>query len=1140
MTRAVFALAVGVWAAGDLFVPQATAQSVNIPLQYEAGGNGLILTINVGINGGAARPYLFDTGSGVFNAYYSAAAFGGISGNMAAQGLPTGLAYSYGDGSNPSNEFDSNLVKVPSLTFYATPTSGSGVTLNATTSNGSPSSFLVNAVYAHGGYINDATAPLAATSTFSGYYGIFGADALTTYFVGQGASTPVPTGQPTYTAPGPGVATGGVLGQAVVPGTTAGYVVAANGQSISSLLPPGATAPGITTNGPQTSHCAIASCDPTVILGLTPEVLAQFKPINTFAATQSGSAPPFPNSGTPALAHYPIDLSVTLSVPGQAPITFTQLTLLDSGTVNNQIFAPNFVSGHNVPGGATLTINGNAGGDTTSYNVTSGGGGPYGVTTNPPISNPDGSTTDLTYLGIGFFAQNSVLFNLAGAAIAYTPNYVTDQNVVTTPSAPLTIGSDSVPLGLAGVISGSGGLYITPGGSATLSGTNTYTGPTSINGGMLAVVGPGSIASSSGVNVSAGGWFDISGAWSDVAIQSLSGDPNGLVTLGSNTLVITNANDSYAGVIDGAGGLTLTGGVQVLSGINTYTGATTVDGGMLVVNGILAGTSNVTVNAGGILAGAGIIDPPFVTINSGGALAPGMPGVSGSSMMIVGNLGFQPGAIYMPTIGGNTASFVSVTGTASLAGTVAPVFSGPTVARDYTILTSNGLNGTTFNGVSAPESFIAGLSYDSNDVYLHLTANMAAAPDLGINQRNVARILDANFNAGTLPLAFGSAYLLSGNALSNAVSTLSGEATTGAQQSAFQMMNNFLGVMLDPFVDGRSGTGNADTANAVASNTSESPALAYASPGHGLPPELASAYSAIMKKPTPDAPQSSHWNVWGAAYGGSLSLSANGTTTGAHDVSAGAYGGATGADYRVTPDTTIGFALAGGGTDWNLSDGAGGGHSTAMQIGAYATKQIGAAYVAGALAFTNYWVTTNRNALGSDLLTANFGAQSFGGRAEAGYRYTVTAANTPAVTLTPYAAVQPQAFHSPAFSEIDTNGLGLALAYQSNDAVDTRTELGSRISTQVGLANGLALNLWGRLAWAHDFVSSPVVNATFQSLAGPSFLVYGVRPAENSALVSAGTEWHITPALSLLAKFDGQFAGTERVAAGSAALRYAW
>ena len=52
-----------------------------------------------------------------------------------------------------------------------------------------------------------------------------------------------------------------------------------------------------------------------------------------------------------------------------------------------------------------------------------------------------------------------------------------------------------------------------------MSGTNSYTGPTSVSGGYLALVGPGSIAMSRGVNVSAGGMFDISATNSGASIR---------------------------------------------------------------------------------------------------------------------------------------------------------------------------------------------------------------------------------------------------------------------------------------------------------------------------------------------------------------------------------------------------------------------------------------------------------------------------------------------------------------------------------------------------------------------------------------------------------------------------------------------
>lgn len=1131
---AVFAALVLVALTAFCFSPEAIAQSLNIPLQLEQAADGVILTINVGINGGPARPYLFDTGSGLFNAFYtSAAAFGGLPSNMASQGLPTGIFYNYGDNPNGSpNEYDSNVIKVPSLTFYATPASASGVTLNAVTPNGSASNFLVNAVYAHNGNMIDAnTAALQSASVpgynFAGYYGVFGADGFADFFRGGTANTPFSvTNNNTAVI-------GGILGQAVVAGTTAGYIVAANGQALSALPTGEGQVPGSTVNGPQPTQCAIASCNPAVILGLTPALLAQFAPANTLAAAPS--TPAFPNSGAPALQHYPIDLSVTLNIPGQGLRTITQQTLLDTGTSNNQIYSPLVLSAAVVPG-STLTIS-DGGSTITSYVVSPPGTNGYNYPAPPYGAGTINSTVqnEVSFLGIGFFLQNSVLYDLAGDAIGWTPNYVTAADIVTTPQAPLVIGSSSVPLGLAGVISGDGGVAITPGGSATLSGTNTYTGATTITGGYLALVGPGSISASSSVNVSAGGIFDISGVTlpGGAVIQSLSGDSNGTVYLGANTLALSNASGSYAGILYGSGGLTLNGGVETLSGINAYGGATTVNGGFLVINGVLAGTSNVTVNAGGALGGDGIIDPPAVTIASGGTLAPGKPGVAGSGMMIIGDLAMQPGSTFMSLVGAGGASFANVTGIATLAGTATAAFAGGPLTKSYTILSASSLNGTTFDNFTAvnlPQSLSAGISYDSNNVYLNFTSHMAAILGLTENQHAIASNLDSYFNSGRmLPTSFSSLYALSGSTLANGISTLSGETTTGAEQTAFQLIDNFLDAMLDPFVDGRSN----------ANPNSGGSALGYVSASHSPPSQFADAYAAL-KAPKPEAPAPQPWAAWGAAYGGSLNLNASDAASGAHDVSGSTYGFATGADYRATPNTTLGFAVAGGGTNWSLSDGLGGGNSTAAQVGLYARTQSGSAYLAGALAFTNYWFNTNREAFNTDLLSGQFGGQSFGARAEAGYRFNMPASTLPAMTWTPYAAVQPQIFHSQAFSETDALAGGLALTYQANDTIDTRTEIGARLATSVPLLNGMAVDFQGRAAWAHDFVSTPTLGVAFQSLPGSSFAVFGARLADNSALVSAGGELHITRSLSLIAKFDGEFARQEQIASGRAILRYSW
>ena len=84
------------------------------------------------------------------------------------------------------------------------------------------------------------------------------------------------------------------------------------------------------------------------------------------------------------------------------------------------------------------------------------------------------------------------------------------------------------------------------------------------------------------------------------------------------------------------------------------------------------------------------------------------------------------------------------------------------------------------------------------------------------------------------------------------------------------------------------------------------------------------------------------------------------------------------------------------------------------------------------------------------------------------------------------------------------------------------------------------LSLRARLAWAHDWVSDPTLAAVFQTLPGASFIVNGATPAKNSALASAGAEYRLANGVSLLGKFDGEFASRSSTYAGTGTVRYAW
>jgi uncharacterized protein with beta-barrel porin domain len=143
------------------------------------------------------------------------------------------------------------------------------------------------------------------------------------------------------------------------------------------------------------------------------------------------------------------------------------------------------------------------------------------------------------------------------------------------------------------------------------------------------------------------------------------------------------------------------------------------------------------------------------------------------------------------------------------------------------------------------------------------------------------------------------------------------------------------------------------------------------------------------------------------------------------------------------------------------------------------------------------------------------------------------------IGVTPYAALQTQWFHTPTYSETDFTGGGLGLTYSAATANDTRSELGARFDDLTSL-DGKPLILRARVAWAHDWVTDPALNAAFQALPGSAFAVLGAPIPPNAALTAASAGLHFAPRWSLTAKFDGEFASGSQLYAGTGTLRYTW
>ena len=132
--------------------------------------------------------------------------------------------------------------------------------------------------------------------------------------------------------------------------------------------------------------------------------------------------------------------------------------------------------------------------------------------------------------------------------------------------------------------------------------------------------------------------------------------------------------------------------------------------------------------------------------------------------------------------------------------------------------------------------------------------------------------------------------------------------------------------------------------------------------------------------------------------------------------------------------------------------------------------------------------------------------------------------------------IQSQNFHTPSYNETDAIPGGFALAFPARDAHDTRSELAARDKQVL-----LAVLIWrARAAWAHDWISDPNLLPMFEALPGASFIVNGATLVKNSALASAGAELRLINGVSLLGKFDGEFANGSQTYGGRGVVRYTW
>ena len=394
--------------------------------------------------------------------------------------------------------------------------------------------------------------------------------------------------------------------------------------------------------------------------------------------------------------------SGTLTKQGTGGVTLTGAnsyagaTMINAGTlaVANATALGTTANGTTVADGATLAFS-TTGTIAEAINFRGTGANGVGALNALASVNLDGNMV-LEADGL-VSVQNAQLIRFRGATFGALGNAVLTLN---------TLGNSSIFLNSA--LSGIGGLIKNGTGQAQLAGNNTFTGPVTINAGVLQVTGGSAILDSVAVTGVGSGRLSL-----DVSetIGSITGA--GSIALFNNSILTTggnNSNTTYSGQILSDGGLTKVGtGTLTLSGTNTYSGGTTVAAGTLLVTGSL--TSLVTVNDTGTVGGSGTLGGGVV-VNAGGRLAPGLSATTG--ILRAAAVTLNSGSTYQARLNGPTAGTgydqLLATGNVALGGaTLSLASSSPVVAGSViTLIQTSGTLSGTFDGLAEAATRVVG------------------------------------------------------------------------------------------------------------------------------------------------------------------------------------------------------------------------------------------------------------------------------------------------------------------------------------------------------------------------------------------------------------------------------------------------
>jgi autotransporter-associated beta strand protein len=287
----------------------------------------------------------------------------------------------------------------------------------------------------------------------------------------------------------------------------------------------------------------------------------------------------------------------------------------------------------------------------------------------------------------------------------------------------LTVGGDNnSPPAFAGTIIGTGGLSKTGNGVLTLTGSNTYSGATTISagtlqlgaGGALGTAGTGTIADNSVLSFNYG-------SGSSVTIANAISGSGSVMNLGPGTVVLGGSSSSYTGSMTAAGGTLQVGNTNALGGPG---GAVSVSGGALDLHGYSPSSGSVTLVSGSI-------------INSGTACAYNAPAY------------VLQGGTASAVLGGASAPLTVNGGVAVLAASNT-YGGGTTISTGTLALRAAGALG------SGPTTIVPGAVLDVGAGYTLSSSTLTAGPTPSPGAFDIS---------GSLNLATGATVVVAGNSI---------------------------------------------------------------------------------------------------------------------------------------------------------------------------------------------------------------------------------------------------------------------------------------------------------------------------------------------------------------------------------------